>query len=131
MTGLDTNILVRHFAQDDLVQSPIATRLIENILTEEEPGFVSLVTIAELAWVLRSAYRWDDVQIANAFYRLLQVENILVQNQDEVFIAASAVELGMGSLGDALIGALGKWAGCATTVTFDLKAARLSEFTRV
>jgi predicted nucleic-acid-binding protein len=39
MIGLDTNILVRYLAQDDPVQSPVATDIIEFRLTEENPGF--------------------------------------------------------------------------------------------
>jgi len=44
MIALDTNLLLRYLTQDDPVQSPKATRVIQR-LTEEEPGFVSLVVI--------------------------------------------------------------------------------------
>jgi predicted nucleic-acid-binding protein len=131
MTGLDTNILVRHFVEDDPVQSPLATHFIEETLTEENPGFVSLITIVELAWVLRSNYRWSEERISDAFRLLLRTDSILVQNQDEVFIAVSSVKMGLGTFEDALIGALGQWAGCDTTLTFDVKASRLDGFTRV
>jgi predicted nucleic-acid-binding protein len=131
MTGLDTNILIRHLTHDDPVQWPLATHLMEETLTEENPGFVSLVTIAELAWVLRSNYGWASEKIAEAFRLLLQTESIVVQNQDEVFVAVSAVEMGLGTFGDALIASLGEWAGCETTLTFDAKASRLDGFTRV
>jgi len=131
MTGLDTNVLARHLAQDDPVQSPLASRLLEETLTEENPGFVSLITIVELNWVLRSNYRWEEEKIAGAFRLLLLSDNILVQNQDEVFAAVSAVEMGLATFADALIGALGRWAGCETTLTFDVKASRLDSFTRV
>ncbi len=36
MKGLDTNILVRYLTQDDPVQSPKATEIIERRLTQEE-----------------------------------------------------------------------------------------------
>ncbi len=42
MIGLDTNILVRYLTQDDPLQSPKATEIIERRLTEETPGFVSI-----------------------------------------------------------------------------------------
>jgi len=45
MIGLDTNVLLRHLVQDDPVQSPRATEIIISRLSEEEPGFVNLVTI--------------------------------------------------------------------------------------
>jgi predicted nucleic-acid-binding protein len=37
MIGLDTNILVRYLTQDDPIQSPKATEIIERRLTEEKP----------------------------------------------------------------------------------------------
>ena len=56
MIGLDTNVLVRYVTQDDPVQSPKASRLIES-LTTASPGFVSLVSVVELVWVLQSSYQ--------------------------------------------------------------------------
>ncbi len=55
MIGLDTNVLIRYLAQDDPVQSAKATEIIERQLTEESPGFVSVVAMAEIAWVLERA----------------------------------------------------------------------------
>ena len=55
MIGLDSNVIVRYIAQDDPVQSRKATRLIES-LTADEPGYVSLVSVVELAWVLTGCY---------------------------------------------------------------------------
>jgi predicted nucleic-acid-binding protein len=45
-----------------------------------------------------------------------------------VFTALAAVKSGLGTFADALIGALGLWAGCGFTVTFDKKAGRLGGF---
>lgn len=47
MIGLDTNVLVRYVAQDDTIQSPKASAMIES-LTAETPGYVSLVSVVEL-----------------------------------------------------------------------------------
>ena len=66
MIGLDTNILVRYLAQDDPVQSPKATELIERQLTEENPGFLSVVAMVETAWILDRAYRLAADEIAAA-----------------------------------------------------------------
>ena len=66
MIGLDTNVLIRHVTQDDPAQSPRASALIEGRLTEEEPGFVSIVTLAETAWVLDRVYKYPHDQIAAA-----------------------------------------------------------------
>jgi predicted nucleic-acid-binding protein len=64
MIGLDTNIFVRYLAQDDPVQSPKASELIERQLTEENPGFLSVVVMTETVWVLDRAYGLADQAIA-------------------------------------------------------------------
>ncbi len=128
MIGIDTNILVRHLAQDDPVQSPRATRLIEHLLTEDRPGFISLVTIVETVWILRRSFRMSDAAIAAVLEKILQTDSLVIQNQREVLFAAYALRNGSGEFDDALIGALGRWAGCSHTVTFDRKAARLPDF---
>jgi predicted nucleic-acid-binding protein len=126
--GLDTNILVRYLAQDDPVQSPVATRIIETRLTEDQPGFICLVTITETVWVLDRVYGMSDQEIALIIERILQADTLIVQNEQEVFTAMVAIKTGVGSFSDALIGALGKWAACRATFTFDRKAARLKDF---
>jgi len=128
MIGLDTNILVRYLAQDDPVQSPIATDLIERGLSEEEPGFISVVAMAEFAWVLERAYGLDGQEIAAAIEGLLQTDVLIVENEQEVFTAMVVLKEGRGSFADALIGALGVRAGCSRTVTFDRRARRLEGF---
>jgi predicted nucleic-acid-binding protein len=51
MIGLDTNILVRYFTQDDPIQSAKAEEIIENQLSEKKPAYLSLVVIAEIVWI--------------------------------------------------------------------------------
>jgi predicted nucleic-acid-binding protein len=128
MIGLDANILVRHLAQDDPIQSPKATKLIERELTEADRGFVSVVAMVETAWVLERAYGLAAPDIAAAIERVLQADVIMVENEQEVFAAMIALKEGRGSFADALIGALGTSAGCSRTLTFDRKASRLAGF---
>ena len=129
MIGLDTNVLLRHVAQDDPVQSPRASALIEDRLTEEEPGFVSVVTLAETAWVLDRVYRYPHDQIAAVIERFLQIRTLIVENEREVFLAMTMLKQGRADFTDLLIGVLGARAGCSTIMTFDRKAARLPGFT--
>src|SRR5713226_7442685 len=128
MIGIDTNILLRHLAQDDPVQSPKATELIERRLSVDEPGFVTVVVMVELAWVLERSYGLPDGEIVTAIERTLQADALVVENEQEVFTAMIALKEGRGSFADALIAALGAKAGCSRTLTFDRKAARLSGF---
>jgi predicted nucleic-acid-binding protein len=62
--GLDTNVVIRYLTQDDPKQSPIATRLMETSLSTDDPGFVSLVVLAEVVWVLVSLYSVDRAGVA-------------------------------------------------------------------
>jgi len=62
MIGLDTNVVVRYIMQDDPRQSALATRLVE-LLTAATPGYVPLVSVTELSWVLLSAYGLERSQL--------------------------------------------------------------------
>ncbi|MGB7023368.1 MAG: type II toxin-antitoxin system VapC family toxin [Candidatus Acidiferrales bacterium] len=128
MIGLDTNILVRYLTQDDPVQSLKATEIIEQRLTEEDPGFVSIVVMVEIVWVLDRAYGLAAHEIAAAIERMLQAEALVVEHEQEVFPAMIALKEGQGAFADAVIAALGARAKCSCTLTFDQKALRLPGF---
>ncbi len=125
MIGLDTNILIRYLTQDDRVQSAKATDIFERRLTLKNPGFVSVVAMVETVWVLDRAYGLTAQQTAMAVERLLQVEVLAIENEQEVFTAMVALKQGRGSFADALIAQLGARVGCKHTLTFDQKAVRL------
>jgi predicted nucleic-acid-binding protein len=128
MIGLDTNILVRYLTQDDPVQSLKAVEIIERRLTEENPGFVSIVAMVEIVWVLDRAYHLAAHEIAAAIERMLQADVLVVENEQEVFNAMIALKGGQGLFADAVIAALGARMGCSYTLTFDRKASRLPGF---
>jgi predicted nucleic-acid-binding protein len=128
MIGLDTNILVRYLTQDDPVQSKKATEIMERRLSLQEPGFVSVVAIVETVWVLERAYGFSREEIAGAVERMLQTDELVLENEFEVFTAMVAVKEERGSFADGLIAALGVKAGCLRTLTFDKKALRIAGF---
>jgi predicted nucleic-acid-binding protein len=124
MIGLDTNILVRYLTQDDPDQSLKATEIIERRLTEENPGFVSIVAMVEIVWVLDRAYSFSAHEIAAAVERMLQTDVLAVENEQEVFTAMIALKSGQGTFADAVIAALSARANCSCTLTFGQKARR-------
>ena len=124
MIGLDTNVLLRYLAQDDPTHSPRATEIVERSLTVQEPGFVSLVSILEVIWVLKSLFKRSRQQIADDIEMLLAADTLEVQNEQEVYTAVVSLRNGIGTFEDALIGALGVWRGCSATLTFDEDAAK-------
>ena len=128
MIGLDTNILVRYLTQDDPIQSAKARDVVERRLTDESPGFVSIVAMVETVRVLERAYRLTTLEIVDTVERILQIDVLVVENEQEVFAAITALKKGQGSFADAVIAALGARRGCTRTLTFDRKALRLPGF---
>ncbi len=78
MIGLDTNVLMSYLVQDDPAQSPRASQLMES-LTPDKPGFVSIVTLAEVTWVLQAAYGAGREKIGDVVENLLQTHTLVVQ----------------------------------------------------
>jgi predicted nucleic-acid-binding protein len=126
--GLDTNVLVRYLAQDDARQAGIASRLIENELSTARPGFVSLITLCELAWVLADCYDVDKPRLLEIFETLLGSRQILVQDAELVWKALRSWERSSADFSDAIIGQVLVASGCEKVVTFDKAAARLPAF---
>lgn len=122
MIGLDTNVVVRYLAQDDPEQSAQASELIDG-LTAVEPGFVSLVAVVEVYWVLRSAYGQSRARCADLIDGLLDARELRVGDAAVVRTAAAACREGA-DFADVVIAELGRVAGCGTTMTFDRRAAR-------
>jgi len=118
MIGLDTNVLVRYIMQDDPAQSPLATRLVES-LTADEPGFIPLVAVIELVWVLSSSYELVRVQVVSALEILLQTKEIRVENAEVVWRAVRLYRDSAADFADCLIERSAAAAACARTMTFD------------
>jgi predicted nucleic-acid-binding protein len=123
MTGLDTNVLVRYIMQDDAKQSALAVRLVES-LSSESPGFVPLVSVVELAWVLSSAYALDRSQLGEAFEALLRTKEIVVDRAESVWKALRVFQQSNADFADCLIERTASAAGCERTMTFDRAAAK-------
>ncbi len=124
MIGLDTNVLARYIAQDDRRQSAQASALIDS-LTADAPGFVSLVVLAELTWVLHDAYERSKDELVTMLDYLLRAQTLRVEQAE---IASKALRLYVQSkadFADCLVCEAGLAAGCKDTVTFDAKAAKL------
>ena len=123
MMGLDTNVLVRYIAQDDPRQSPKATRLIES-LTVDAPGYVSLVSVVELVWVLTGCYTSTKGEICEVLETLLRTKEVVVAHADTVWKALRLFKEGKADFADCLIERSANQAGCSYTATFDSNAAK-------
>jgi predicted nucleic-acid-binding protein len=75
MIGIDTNLLVRLFTNDDPVQAKYAEKLIENNVI-----FIPKSILLETEWVLRYTYELSSVVIQKAFENLLGLPHITVED---------------------------------------------------
>lgn len=123
MIGLDTNVLVRFFTQDDPVQFRQAQSFIQDELSADEPGYINLIVLAELAWTLTRAYRFSKDEITSAVDALLDTNEILIQHEESVAAALALCRADKLEFVDALIAVLNRDAGCRETRTFDVRFA--------
>ena len=130
MIGLDTNVLVRYVMQDDPRQSPKATRLLES-LSAEQPGFVPVVVMVELVWVLSGSYDLNRAQIATVLDTLLRSKELVVDRAELVAQALQRYSAGSADFSDALIERIAHAAGCTATMSFDTGAVKAAAMTLV
>jgi predicted nucleic-acid-binding protein len=130
MIGLDTNVLVRYIMQDDPKQSPKASALIES-LNADNLGFITLVSIVELYWVLTSSYDLTGQQVKQALEVLLRTKQIILDRADQVLRALRVFDDGKADFADCLIERTAVSAGCEQTMTFDVGAAKHAGMTLI
>ena len=125
MIGLDTNILLRLWLDDD----PAQNRRIDALLVEHggTPGslLVSDVVLAEALWTLRSAYAQDKTAQLLAVRSLLEETAFAFEDREAVVFAASLFENSTCGFVDCLLAARHARLGCDFTATFDQRMRKL------
>lgn len=130
MIGLDTNVLVRYVTQDDPVQSAKASTLIES-LTTTSPGFVSLVSVVELVWVLQACYQSAKNDVVLVLETLLHTRELTIEHADVIWQALRRFTRTKADFADCLIERSAHAAGCEYTATFDVNAAKTAGMQRL
>lgn len=126
MIGLDTNVLVRYLTQDDVLQSAAATRLVNEELSQQNPGFVSQVVLVELCWVLKRLYSVSEAELVETVADLLASSKFKLENEPVIQAAVQQMRNRKSKVGfaDQLIAQIATAAGCSHTVSFDRAAVR-------
>lgn len=123
MKSVDTNILVRYYAQDDVLQSTLALRLVR-----DEPSlFVTKTVLLELFWVLTQVdkFRFPTEQVMAVFEYLQGLPNIFIEDEISLQVAIEWCRAGL-EFPDALH--LAASAACSAFLTFDdRKFVRLAQ----
>lgn len=115
---VDTSILVRYLIQDDTALTARATRLIES----ERTLRVSVLTLAEVGFVVTKFYKIERARAVDALIDLLSRENLKTHEID-TDLAIEALILcrpsGRVSFADALLWAVARSNAPARVWTFD------------
>ena len=123
MIGLDTNILVRYFIQDDPEQTRLAVNLIDS-LSPTESGWIGVAVFMELDWVMNNVLKVKKDRVVEIFDTLLVSQELVMENADIVREALQLYRSRNTDFSDCLIASAAKAAGCSRTVTLDRIAAR-------
>jgi predicted nucleic-acid-binding protein len=121
MRAVDTNILVRLIAQDDLRQVAAADRWVQ------EGVWVSTLALAEALWVLSVVYGRGPAEIASAVETFLNHKDLTLQDSDVV--AAALVrfrERPSVGFSDCLLLEMARKAGHLPLGTFDRNLSKLN-----
>jgi predicted nucleic-acid-binding protein len=129
MRAVDTNVLVRFFAKDDLRQYSEVERLFDECVRRQEQVFISIPVICELVWALSSGYSQTKLQIARVLDKLLDDGLFHMDQEPLIRIALDRYRHGKGGFADYLIGTIAVDAGCRDTVSFDRGLRGAPDFT--
>jgi predicted nucleic-acid-binding protein len=114
MKSVDTNILVRYYAQDDDLQSPLAMRLFH----DEAELFVTKTVVLEFFWVLTQAekFLFPLEQVMSVLEHLQGLPNVVIEDGLSLRTAINWCRAGL-EFPDALHLAASK--DCSAFLTFD------------
>lgn len=114
MKFLDANIILRYVTDD----SPSESVKCERCLASEKL-FTSTLVIAEVLWVLFSAYKFPKPKVTNAIQRILNSPNIYLDDKDLVLSALDIFEANNIDFIDAYNAALMGYKGIGTIYSDD------------
>ena len=124
MTALDTHVIVRYLVKDNAEQAEAARQLLDG-LTPTQPGFICREVIIEVAWVLERSYRFPRTRISDALMELTAVDNLVIEDANEVAVAAHRYRQGGVGFSDLMILQKTQRMGYSPLYTFDQKLGRL------
>lgn len=128
LIGIDTNVIARYIVQDDHQQADIAAAFLES-LNESQQGYISVIVLVELVWLLKRGYKQPKGTIIDVIYKLVHTDYIQIENKKLVLQALTLFQNTSSDFADALIATLNAEAGCDYSVTFDKGAAKHSGMT--
>lgn len=129
MKAIDTNIVVRFLTGDDADQTLRVQALFKKAGEEREVLFVTFAAMLETIWALGTIYGVPRDEILNSLEHLLNLPFLRFERREWIEELLRVSPEGSLRPSDLLIGIAARSQGCATTLTFDRKAARSALFT--
>lgn len=121
MHALDTNILIRLLARDDVKQAKLADQFVAH------GAWVSHLVLAETLWALKSVYGRNPSQLSAVLDILLSHESLVIQDADTVNAALTHFQSQPAlSFSDCLVLEIARKAGHLPLGTFDKALSKLA-----
>ena len=125
MIGIDTNVLLRLWLNDDPAQNKRIDALLADHGRTPESLLVTDVVLAEAVWTLRSAFDQDKAAQLLAVRSLLDETAFAFEDRGAVARAVAMFEQGSCGFSDCLVVAKHAQRGCDFTATFDRQVRKL------
>lgn len=90
---LDANILIRYFTNDDSKKAEKCESLFKKVAAGKEKVLLNHLTIAEVVWVLESAYAFKKDAIADCMLRVFNTPHIIIPDTDLILTTFSVWQL--------------------------------------
>jgi predicted nucleic-acid-binding protein len=125
MIGIDTNILLRLWLNDDPAQNKRIDALLAAHGGMPDSLLLTDVVLAEAVWTLKSAFEQDKHAQLIAVRSLLEETAFAFEDREAVAAALSLFEAGSCGFADCLVVAKHARQGCEFTATFDQRMHKL------
>jgi predicted nucleic-acid-binding protein len=119
MIGIDTNVIIRYIVQDDPEQAKVATKLIEQSCSLDNPGYINHIVLCEIVWVLRRNYKLDKQSICQVIEQIMRTDKLMIEDIQLVRKALETFKETKADFAGCLLSQRNLQAGCRYTATLD------------
>jgi predicted nucleic-acid-binding protein len=130
MIGLDTNVLLRLFIDDNRRQYERAREFVD-ATTSDGSCVVNPIVLAEFAWALGRSFKKKRAEIEHLVAEVLSADDLEIPFRRAALNALAAYRAGKADFPDYLIAEINAELGCASTATFDRAALDSPSFSAV
>jgi predicted nucleic-acid-binding protein len=114
MIGLDTNVLLRLFLEEDPGQTERARQFVASA-ARDAPLYINSIVLVELVWVLLRSTKLGKARVVSIIEAILTSDDL-------------SYRLGKADFADYYLSAVNVEMGCSATATFDTIASTASSF---